>query len=68
MVSTSGDSLSALLGIKPVRASADHENSHDRVRGSNRVSSSVPVAAVVTHERAPLKKGEPWLRKQVVTG
>ena len=56
MVSTSGDSLSALLGIKPVRASADYEGSLGGVRSGDRVSSGVPVTAIVTHERGPLMK------------
>jgi hypothetical protein len=48
--------LFVVLGFAAVCASADHENSHDRVRGGDRVSSGVPVTTVVTHERAPLKK------------
>jgi hypothetical protein len=56
MVSTSGDSLSALLGIKPVCATADHEGSLGGVRGSNCASSDIPATAIVTHERGPLMK------------
>jgi hypothetical protein len=57
VVSISYCGLFVVLGFAAVRASADHENSYDRVRGGDRVSFSVPVTAVVTHERAPLKKG-----------
>jgi hypothetical protein len=56
VVNISYRGLFVVLGFAAVRPAADHENSHDRVRGGDRVSFGVPVTAVVAHERAPLKK------------
>jgi hypothetical protein len=64
MVSTSADSLSALLGIKPVRSAADHEDRVGSMRGSNCFRVNIFVVTVVTHVNSLTrkKKKEIWQR------